>query len=93
MEEKLHRLVLNGRRELILSGVTEVDSSEDRRISLKTVLGNMQVEGEELRILNLDLANGDAEIGGKIDSLVYMEVALKDKNKKAFHRRGNRLFK
>ena len=66
MEEKLHRLVLNGRRELILSGVTEVDSSEDRRIELKTVLGNMQVEGE---------------------------AASKDKSKKAFHRRSNRLFK
>ena len=53
----------------------------------------MQVEGEDLRILNLDLTNGDAEIGGKIDSLVYIEAASKDKSKKAFHRRGNRLFK
>ena len=66
MEECTHKLTLNDRRDLVLSGVTEVDSSEDHKILLKTVLGNMEVSGEDLRILNLDLTKGDAVIGGKI---------------------------
>ena len=73
MEECTHKLTLNDRRDLVLSGVTEVDSSEDHKILLKTVLGNMEISGEDLRILNLDLTKGDAVIGGKIDALFYRE--------------------
>ncbi|MGI5874999.1 MAG: YabP/YqfC family sporulation protein [Bacillota bacterium] len=73
MEEKGHRLVLEDRRELALSGVTEVDRSEDHRVVLKTVLGDLAVEGRGLRVRDLDLNSGDAVIGGKIDALVYFE--------------------
>lgn len=93
MEEKIHRLTLKDRRELVLSGVTEVDSSEDKRISLKTVLGDMVVEGQDLRILNLDLAGGDASVGGKIDALLYLEPDHGEKGRLKVRRRSGKLFK
>ena len=88
MEEHSHKLILSDHRDLVLSGVTEVDSSEDHKILLKTVLGNMEVSGEELRILNLDLTRGEAMIGGKIAALSYRETD-KEKNR----RRGGKLFR
>lgn len=82
MEETAHKLTLNDRRDLLLTGVTEVDSSEDKKIILKTVLGTLVVEGREMHILHLDLAKSEAAIGGKIASLLYLENADKTKNKR-----------
>ena len=93
MEEKMQKLILQNRCDLVLSGVTEVDSSEDKKIALKTVLGDMVVEGRDLRILNLDLASGDAAIAGKIDALVYLETGGPEKNRIKRNRLGGKLFK
>lgn len=93
MEETVHRLELKDRRDLHLSGVTEVDSSEDRRILLKTILGPMEIEGQDLRILNLDLSAGCATVGGKIDALLYKETENAEKPRKSSFRRGGKLFR
>ncbi|MBR5328865.1 MAG: sporulation protein YabP [Firmicutes bacterium] len=92
MEEKIHRMALTDRRDLELSGVTEIDSSEDRKILLKTILGPMEIEGQDLRILNLDLEKGCASVGGKIDALLYKEEGVKEK-KRSFAPRGGKLFR
>ena len=92
MEEKVHRMALIDRRDLELSGVTEIDSSEDRKILLKTILGPMEIEGQDLRILNLDLEKGCASVGGKIDALLYKETDAKEK-KRSFTPRGSKLFR
>lgn len=90
MEETTHRLELKNRRDLLLSGVTEMDSSEEHKVLLKTVLGAMEVTGEDLRVLNLDLERGEALIGGKIDALVYKEI---DKNREKRRRGAGKLFR
>lgn len=92
MEEKIHRMALTDRRDLELSGVTEIDSSEDRKILLKTILGPMEIEGQDLRILNLDLEKGCASVGGKIDALLYKEDGAKEK-KRGFVPRNGKLFR
>ena len=53
----------------------------------------MVVEGRDLRILNLDLASGDAAIAGKIDALVYLETGGPEKNRIKRNRLGGKLFK
>lgn len=93
VEERIHRLALTDRRDLELSGVTAVDSSEDRRILLKTILGPMEIEGRELRILNLDLEKGCASIGGKIDALLYRETDAAEKKRKLSGHRNGKLFR
>ena len=93
MEETVHRLELKDRRDLCLSGITEVDSSEDRRIMLKTILGPMEIEGQDLRILNLDLTAGCAVVGGKIDALLYKEADSTEKQRKSSFRRSGKLFR
>lgn len=92
MEETVHKLTLNDRRDLLLTGVTEVGSSENRKIVLKTVLGEMLVEGKDLHILHLDLAKGEAAIGGKVDSLLYADTDAQGKNK-GKNRNIGKLFK
>jgi sporulation protein YabP len=93
MEETVHKLTLNDRRDLLLTGVTEVDSSENKKIVLKTVLGEMVVEGKDLHILHLDLSKGESTIGGKIDSLLYADTDAQAKNKNKTNRNIGKLFK
>lgn len=92
MEDTAHRLTLQDRRDLLLTGVTAVDSSENRKIVLKTVLGDMLVEGKDLHILHLDLTKGEAAIGGKVDSLLYADTAHV-KGKGRVNRNISKLFK
>lgn len=91
--EKTHELTLKNRCDLTLSGVTEVDSSEDRRVVLKTVLGPLVIEGRELRIRNLDLTGGEATLGGKIDAIGYGGEESAEKGKGFKSLRPGKLFR
>ena len=51
MEEQLpHKLQLDGRRHLTMTGVTEVVSFDDTAVVLQTVLGTLVVQGQELQL-------------------------------------------
>lgn len=91
MEETAHKIILQDRRDLLLTGVTAVDSSEDKKIVLKTVLGALIVEGSDLHIRHLDLESSEAAVGGKVSSLIYLEQDAPQKNKSG--RNLGKLFK
>lgn len=71
-EEKKSSLSLENRKRLVLSGVQEVISFDDEKISLNTVLGSLIIKGEGLKMNKLDVQNGDVIIIGYISSLVYV---------------------
>ena len=75
MEEKqhkaVHRLQLTDRREGSITGVKDVQSFDEKEISLVTEAGILLVKGEELHITRLDLEKQEVDIGGKVDSLLY----------------------
>ena len=59
MEEKqhkaVHRLQLTDRREGSITGVKDVQSFDEKEISLVTEAGILLVKGEELHVTRLDL--------------------------------------
>jgi len=71
VENKRSYLTLENRSKMTLDGVTEIVSFNDEQIMLKTVLGNMDIRGEELKMNKLDVQNGDVMISGKISYVVY----------------------
>jgi sporulation protein YabP len=71
VENKRSFLTLENRSKMTLDGVTEIVSFNDEQIMLKTVLGNMDIRGEELKMNKLDVQNGDVMISGKISYVVY----------------------
>lgn len=68
-----HKLTLNQREDLTLSGVTEVVSFDDTAVILKTHLGTLIVQGENLVLKTLSVEGGQVAVSGHISSMVYEE--------------------
>ena len=68
-----HKLTLQQREVLSMTGVTEVVSFDDTAIVLKTNLGDLIVQGDGLVLKGLNLDGGQVAVSGHISSLVYEE--------------------
>lgn len=68
-----HKLTLNERKCLTLSGVTEVVSFDDTLVVLSTTLGTLCVHGQQLQLKNLSLEGGQAAVDGTVTALIYTE--------------------
>lgn len=68
-----HKLTLNARNKLTLSGVTEVVSFDDTAVALHTALGDLEILGQELKLRSLSPESGQLEITGQISGLFYDE--------------------
>ena len=77
-KNNVHNVILEGRKNLTISGVTDVDSFDERCISLYTQLGEIVIKGRELHINSMSVETGDMTIEGDIWALNYG-----DKDKKS----------
>ena len=68
-----HRLTLNERRQLTMSGVSEVVSFDDSAVVLRTGLGLLTVHGKDLQLKNLSLDGGQVAVDGTVSALIYEE--------------------
>ena len=72
-EQFPHKLTLNERKSLTMSGVTEVVSFEETAVVLKTSLGLLTVQGQELKLKTLSLEGGQVAVDGTVSALIYQE--------------------
>ena len=73
-EEQLsHRLTLNERKCLTMTGVTEVVSFEDTAVVLRTSLGELTVQGHGLQLKTLSTEGGQVAVEGTVTALMYAE--------------------
>ena len=70
-----HKLTLDGRSRLAMTGVVEVESFDDTAILLTSTRGPMTVRGEGLHLQQLSLGGGEVLIEGKVDSVCYEDEA------------------
>lgn len=68
-----HKLTLNERSHLTMTGVTEVVTFDENAVILKTGLGTLVVQGRELQLKTLSPEGGQVVIAGKITALTYEE--------------------
>lgn len=93
MDEKRHSIRLDEREVLNIEGVLGVDTTVEQRVSLHTTMGDLVILGENLHIRHLNLTEGTAEFGGKINSFTYPEKYLRNKGKKQTDIKRNHLFR
>ena len=72
---KPHNVIMEDRARLSVSGVTDVESFDDRQIVAKTTKGNLIIRGSELHIDKLSLDTGELVIVGLVTDLGYEETA------------------
>lgn len=66
-------IILENRRRMSVSGVEEVLAFDERIVEMKTALGELRVQGEELKVEKLTVDEGELVICGNIVSLSYEE--------------------
>ena len=72
-EQRPHRLTLDQRRALTMTGVTEVISFDEESVVLKTELGTLLVQGRQLQLKALSPEGGQIAVEGTISALSYAE--------------------
>ena len=68
---KKHRLEMNDRSQLSVTGVTNVINFDDTSVVLETSEGILSVDGQELHIVSLNVDSGDVTVSGSINGIIY----------------------
>ena len=68
-----HKLVMQNREKVDLTGITEVVSFGNKVIELETLDGAVRFVGEGLHVKRLTLEKGEVELEGRIQEIVYHE--------------------
>jgi len=66
-----HRLVLEGRGVLSVTGVAEVESFDEDSVVLRTARGTLVVRGRQLHLRMLSPDGGQVGVDGTVDSMTY----------------------
>jgi len=70
-----HNVILEDRRMLTVSGVSDVDSFDEHSVTVFTDLGELVVRGNDLHINRLSVEVGELLLEGSITSLTYQDNA------------------
>lgn len=83
MDDKItfgsQELKMIDRATIALSGISKIVSFDDEEFLMESVLGNIQLKGEQLELLKLDTNEGNVKIKGKINSFEYLDGKIKNK--------------
>lgn len=66
-----HKIILEGRSKMAVSGVEDVESFDEGMIVANTVKGQLIIRGVGMHLEKLSLDSGEILINGKIDGLEY----------------------
>ena len=69
-----HRVTLDGRERLTVSGVEDVERFDECEIVMNTAQGALIVTGENLHIEKLSLDGGELHVDGRVDTLSYEDA-------------------
>lgn len=69
--ETPHKLTLDSRNRLNMTGVTEVESFDEEMVVLHTVRGTLVIRGSGLHLQLLTLESGQVLVDGCVNSLTY----------------------
>ena len=70
-----HNIVLEDRRILTVSGVSDVDSFDEETVVVFTDMGELTIRGSDLHINRLSVEIGELTVEGKISALIYSQDA------------------
>ena len=94
MEEKTgirpHRLMMQNRSALSITGIRDVVSFDENQVILDTDMGLLTMKGKDLHVSRLTLEKGEVDVDGTVDSLVY---SSNESYRKSGESLFNRLFR
>ena len=76
--KRKHNLIMEDRKTLTLTGISDVDSFDEQTVVLITDIGELIIKGDSLQIKGFSVESGELSLEGRIDSLSYQEVNKKN---------------
>lgn len=78
LEEKMitfpHNLTLDERKNLSITGVTDIGGYDEQTVVAMTGQGELTVKGENLHIIRMSVEMGELVVEGVINSMQYSEL-------------------
>ena len=74
-----HIISSRNRAGVKISGVLDASSFDESHVQLKTICGEMIIEGEDLKVSSLDLDLGDVEVQGTLCGIFYIRENITPK--------------
>lgn len=68
-----HNVIMEDRKKLTVSGVSDVDSFDDTTVVIYTDMGELTVKGDNLHISGLSIETGDMTLTGNIYGMMYTD--------------------
>ena len=69
-----HSIIMEDRKKLSVSGVTDIDSFDEQTIVAITDLGELTIRGWNLHITRLNLEQTELIVDGEVSSLTYTDT-------------------
>ncbi|MCI8815236.1 MAG: sporulation protein YabP [Angelakisella sp.] len=69
-----HSIIIEDRKNVSISGVTDVESFDEETVILMTDLGELVIKGFGLHISKIDVVSGDLALEGEIYSIGYSDT-------------------
>lgn len=69
-----HQLIMQDRKLLEVTGVSDVDSFDENTVTAYTSLGELSIRGSSLHIRQLNLETGSLSVEGLVESLTYSDT-------------------
>ncbi|MBQ2890736.1 MAG: sporulation protein YabP [Clostridia bacterium] len=70
-KKMIHKMTMESREKLFLTGVEDIDSFNENEILAYTSEGLLCIKGKDLHINRLSVDDGELWVEGEIDSLTY----------------------
>ena len=89
MDEKIktaksHKMMMDNRRKVEISGVNDVISFDLNTILLETDYGMITIKGSNLHVNRLSVEKGEVDIDGKLDAVIYSDISNYNKKGESF---------
>ena len=78
-------VILNNRKEFSVDGVVDILAFDETNLLIRTVCGDLSLDGDGFRVISLSLEEGKMSLEGRLDGLLYLsEESKKSKKKNRF---------
>lgn len=68
-----HNVIMENRKSLMVTGVTDVDSFDEQTVVVYTDMGELTVRGSNLHIAKLNVDTGELSLTGTVYGLAYTD--------------------
>ena len=71
IKPKAHKVVMDNRNSMSMTGITKVTSIDPDLVLLVTEQGKLKITGKNMQANNLDLDKGILELTGNFNTMIY----------------------